>query len=124
MIPKKVILSLLIGLMAVGCANSTTPGQPETGDPGEKVFSVWEYECPDGYRFTARLEQGGDASIVLPDRTIDLKAQMAASGEKYEGNGVTFWSKGDEAFLDLDGTEHSECRVTSKEDAQNGEPGA
>jgi membrane-bound inhibitor of C-type lysozyme len=117
MIPKKVILSLLIGLLAVGCAKSTAPGQPETGAPGERVFFVYEYECPDGYRFTARLEQGGDASIVLPDRTIDLKAQMAASGEKYEGDGVTFWSKGDEAFLDLDGTEHSDCRVTSKKNA-------
>lgn len=120
MIPKKVVLSLLISLLAVGCAKSTTPGQPETGAPGERVVSVWEYECPDGYRFAARLEQDGNASIVLPDRTIGLKAQMAASGEKYEGEGVTFWSKGDEAYLDLDGTEHSECRVISKD----GEPGA
>jgi membrane-bound inhibitor of C-type lysozyme len=113
-----------VALCAACTSQVTTPAQSETEAPGESVFVVYEYECPDGYRFTARIEQGGDASIVLPDRTIEVKAQMAASGEKYEGNGVTFWSKGDEAFLDLDGTEHSECRVSSEKTEQNGEPGA
>lgn len=111
------ILAMVV-VLCTACASQVAPsGQPETGASEEKVFFVYNYECPDGYRFVARIDQSEKATAVLelPDRdgTIELTPQMAASGEKYVGQGIIFWSKGDEAFLELDGTEHVECRRLS-----------
>jgi membrane-bound inhibitor of C-type lysozyme len=35
----------------------------------------------------------------------------AASGAKYEGDGVVVWTKGDEALLEVDGATYPGCRL-------------
>ena len=108
---------LAVGLCA-GCAGVGAPlPQPVSALPVEMPPAVESaallYECPDGFRFSARIEPklGGRAWLLLPDRTLELQSEVAASGSLYAAEGVTFWSSGEEARLELDGAEHQDCRT-------------
>lgn len=112
-------------VLAVCCAGCAGAGAPlpqtvsalpvETPPPVERAESSADflYECPDGFRFSARIEPrpGGKAWLLLPDRTLELKPDVAASGSKYAAEGISFWIWGEEARLELDGAEHQDCRM-------------
>lgn len=51
-------------------------------------------------------------TLYLPDRNVVLPQVRAASGVKYEGQGLLFWMKGDEALFEMDGTRHTGCQRT------------
>jgi putative lipoprotein len=53
---------------------------------------------------------GTSVALALPGRTITLPQAPAASGARYTDGATTFWNKGTEAMLDLDGLMHT-CRV-------------
>jgi putative lipoprotein len=52
----------------------------------------------------------GEIALYLPERYVVLSQVRAASGTKYEGDGILFWSKGDEAMLEVDGVRYTDCR--------------
>ena len=82
----------------------------EGAAPGGPRMRV--YAC-DGLAF--RVEVTPDRALLqLRGRSIDLPAAPSGSGAKYSDGSTTFWSKGNEALLTLDGVEHSGCRVQSK----------
>ncbi len=65
------------------------------------------YECAD-YEFVARLGPG-EMAVWLQDRYMILSQVRSASGVKYQEGDTVFWSKGDEAMLELDGQRYSSC---------------
>ncbi|HEY7365168.1 MAG TPA: META domain-containing protein [Methylomirabilota bacterium] len=69
---------------------------------------AYAFDCADGPRFVmANTAPGAGASeaidLVLPDRHHRLPRLPTASGARYADRGVSVWSKGREAILDLDG---------------------
>jgi len=79
----------------------------ETRAPaGPRVFA---YAC-DGFVFRVEVSRER-ALLFLPGRSVTLAAVPAASGAKYADGSTTFWSKGEEASLTLDGVEYAQCRV-------------
>ena len=67
------------------------------------------YDCGE---FAFRVELAKERALLfLPGRSVTLAPVPAASGAKYSDGRTTFWSKGDEASLDVDGAEHTGCRV-------------
>jgi len=82
----------------------------EGAAPGGPRMRV--YAC-DGLAFRVEVTPGR-ALLRLRGRSIDLPAAPSGSGAKYSDGSTTFWSKGNEALLTLDGVEHSGCRVQSK----------
>jgi putative lipoprotein len=52
-------------------------------------------------------EHGEAIDLMLPDGRRRLPRVPTASGERYAGGGVSFWSKGREATLELDGRAHA-----------------
>ena len=86
-----------------------TPPPVERAEPPADFL----YACPDGFRFSARIEPrlGGKAWLLLPDRTLELQPDVVASGAKYAAEGIIFWIWGEEARLELDGAEHQDCRM-------------
>jgi putative lipoprotein len=73
---------------------------------------VVAYDCA-GLSF--RVEVAAErARLLLPGRSIELTKAPAASGAKYSDGRTTFWSKGDEASLALDGAEHASCRARAR----------
>jgi membrane-bound inhibitor of C-type lysozyme/uncharacterized membrane protein len=106
-------LSVTALLVLVGCsggvAGDATPGSAHqmTGDP-HPVATTMVYDCA-GYQFVTR--QGpGEVALWLPDRYLVLSQVPAASGTKYQEGDVEFWSKGDEAMLDVAGQPFRGCQ--------------
>ena len=71
------------------------------------------YHCTDGYSFIVEfLPQGDSILLILPEKTLTLLSAPAASGAKYTDGRTTFWTKGGEAFLEVDGKiRYRGCRV-------------
>lgn len=66
------------------------------------------YECSE-YEFIARLGPG-EMAIWLEDRYLVLSRVRSASGVKYQEGDTVFFSKGEDALLELDGQRHIDCR--------------
>lgn len=66
------------------------------------------YECDDGYEFVARI-QGETAWVFLPETTAALPHAPPASGARYGEGSLTYWSQGEEALLEVAGSEHVSC---------------
>ena len=93
-------------IIALGIALQSACGR-EAAAPARPITAV--FDCG-GYAFTVRFEDES-ARLTLPDRTLVLPRAIAASGARYTDGVVTFWNKGDEALLELDGTTREGCRV-------------
>lgn len=76
---------------------------------GAVAPQTYVYECSDNYSFVARIE-GEKAWLFLPKRTLHLSHVPSASGAKYSDGQSTFWSKGDEAFIENGQETHRNCR--------------
>lgn len=73
---------------------------------------VVAYDCDDlAFRVEVAKER---ALLFLPGRSVPLAHVASGSGAKYSDGNVTFWSKGDEASLTVDGIEHSGCRARAR----------
>ena len=74
---------------------------------------TYKYRCEDGAEFTANIHQYGDQVIVRKDnKHYILDITPSASGEKYTDGMNTFFSKGDESVLEIDGDkEYRGCKV-------------
>ncbi|WP_369815691.1 MliC family protein [Erwinia sp. ErVv1] len=44
-----------------------------------------------------------EVNLILDGNPVTLKQQVAASGTRYSDGTYTFWSKGDEAFIERNG---------------------
>jgi putative lipoprotein len=95
----------------VGTSPSPTPSPspdlpPAAARPPARTFV---YECPSGPGFVARVEPGA-AWLFLPGRTVRLAATPSASGARFGGEGVVFWSRGERSTLEVAGQPPAECR--------------
>jgi putative lipoprotein len=78
------------------------------GSSQAAMKATYVYECR-GLDAVARLDPKG-VFLFLPDRTVLLTGTPAASGAKYTDGSVTFWSKGEEALIEVDGKRYQRCR--------------
>jgi putative lipoprotein len=133
--PRALIAALWLPLLAACDGGAPTPSGPASPDPApsestppENVVTEavpaaeepagairqlnWAWDCDDG-RYLVSSERDGVFSLFLggPDRRT-LERVPAASGAKYEGDGVLFWSRGEEARFELDGVATT-CRVNA-----------
>ena len=76
----------------------------------------YQYKCDDGGEFTAIVRQDRDQTIVkMGEKEYILDITPSASGTKYTDGMNTFWSKGNEAMLELSGNEvYKGCKVVEK----------
>ena len=76
---------------------------------GVRVFA---YDCA-GLAF--RAEVGAERAIVfLAGRSVTLPRVPSASGAKFSDGSTTFWSRGAEASLHVDGALHTGCRQRAR----------
>lgn len=105
----KAFLFCLIGVLLAACTGTQQTGEEEQEPQRYLPGQVYVYECVGGYRFTAHITEDR-AELILPERTAALSQVEAASGAKYAGEDVTFWSKGAEAQLETSGATYQRCR--------------
>ncbi len=70
---------------------------------------TYVYECRDGYGFVARVQRE-KIWLFLPGKTISLTHVPSGSGAKYSEDQITYWSKGDEALLQIGDEKHTNCK--------------
>lgn len=69
-----------------------------------KPDNVFEYECPDGTRFTAQFPPGANKmKLELDGVGYELPQVQSGSGIRYSDGTTTFWGKGREAMLERKG---------------------
>jgi membrane-bound inhibitor of C-type lysozyme len=83
----------------------------------QSAAKTYVYECSDGYGFVARVE-GEKAWLFLPRKTISLPHVPSGSGAKYSEDQITYWSKGDEALLEI-GSDGVDFRAIGNEPGWN-----
>lgn len=109
--PIAAVLTAIAALLAA-CALRETPagdGASRGAAAARPAGRTLVYHCPDGFRFTARIE-GESAWLFLPQRTVRLPQVPSASGARYSDGGTTYWSKGEEAQLTSDGHTRKGCQ--------------
>jgi putative lipoprotein len=96
--------ALVLCALLVACAgNSGKPGRVPPLSAGQTLV----YECGE-YEFVVRA--GADeVALYLPDDYRVLGRVRSASGARYEDGELVFWSKGDEAMLDVGAKRYRGC---------------
>lgn len=81
------------------------------GDSQDKVVpaKTYVYECDQQFSFTARIE-GEKVWLFLPSETINLPHVPAASGTKFSDGDSLFWTKGNEAMLEVNSVSYRTCK--------------
>jgi membrane-bound inhibitor of C-type lysozyme len=82
----------------------------------------WAWDCVDGrYLVSSANANNPDITLFLDNEPRDMTRVRAASGARYETKGVVFWTRGEEARLEIDGVATT-CRVnpfySKREDAK------
>jgi len=101
-------------LSSTGCAASVVANDPAS-QPGRDATTVdteertYVYECGDSYTFVARIE-GETVWLFLPSRTVRLPHVPSGSGAKYSEGLDMFWTKGEEAVLEVGRGSRRDCR--------------
>jgi len=105
---KTIIPNLLVALfliLSMGCAHKRFK------DDTIKT----KYQCENGFEFISEMHKDQGRDQVIVDMNGDLYVLdiiPSASGLKYSDGVNTFWTKGDNAMLELaDKTEYKECRT-------------
>lgn len=98
--------------MLLACTNPATRNDitvKSLKQQDQSNAKTYVYECSDGFDFVARVQRE-KAWLFLPKKTIGLPHVPSGSGAKYSEDQITYWSKGDEALLEIGSEKHTNCR--------------
>lgn len=114
--PRPRALAAAAILLAVACAPRAAQVPAPPPHPSERILppTTFVYRCEEDYRFVAQAESGL-IRLFLPDATRTLPQVRAASGAKYSDGAATFWSKGQDATLEIDGRAYRTCKNDARE---------
>lgn len=95
-----------------GAQNQEAPfsRQPERPTPPPPPVN---YACDDGTKIVARFPDSVLAMLTIGDDRYELRAAMAASGVRYAGGNVEFWTHQGTARFTRDG-KTTECREAAQ----------
>lgn len=84
--------------LTFACSRTPEPGPPPPAKAQAQVraeapAAPVAYRCEDGRALTAAYE-GNAATVTLDGRTYRLATAISASGARYAGGGVQWWTKG------------------------------
>ena len=105
----------LVVTLQYGCAEQAEDAAGSAVAGNAQAVNTTVYDCQSNageFAFTTRTGPG-ELAVWLPNRFgrpyLVLGQVEAASGARYEGDGVVVWSKGSEAMLEVDGETIRAC---------------
>lgn len=125
---KQVLTVVFSLLLMIGCgesgekartAENPKPDAVETALPDFRDIAtkdVFVYDCADSLRLSAHVTPDS-AWIFLPDTALRTKPVRSGSGARYEAGPYLFWSKDDEALLQLREGSLMKCTTMPREKA-------
>jgi membrane-bound inhibitor of C-type lysozyme/uncharacterized membrane protein len=110
----RLLLALLLfpGLLIACSGQSTIQKTPVAAPVDQTRDETLVYECSD-IEFVARVN-ADEMAVWFEGRDLILLRVPSASGEKYESDDVVFWSKGEEAFVEIDNQLFDGCELAPK----------
>ena len=97
------ILASLAGLALAGC-NSPSTDEATTEAADTEASTTVVFQCPDGETIEANFDNPDEVVVILPGQEAQtLPIIEAASGARYSDGTTTFWNKGNEALVEMDG---------------------
>ena len=104
------IAKLVLAITIIGLLFSCSEDKEEEDERPvpDELIKTFVFECDSTFSFTVQLINE-KAKVILPEKTYELKHVEAASGAKYSDGEITFWTKGEEAFLELKDTTYRNC---------------
>lgn len=87
---------LAVPLALAACSPKS---QPEAAPQPEPSTPWLTYVCDDGRTFQALYPDTSTAKLRLGGQEHTLKIAISGSGARYAGEGLQWWTKGDEGFL-------------------------
>ncbi|RKZ80956.1 MAG: hypothetical protein DRQ35_01220 [Gammaproteobacteria bacterium] len=102
---KNITLILSVGFFTA-CSDNDFDGDSQDNLAPAKTYV---YECDQQFSFTARIE-GEKVWLFLPSETINLPHIPAASGTKFSDGDSLFWTKGNEAMLEVNSVSYRTCK--------------
>ncbi|MFV8816253.1 MliC family protein [Haliea sp. E17] len=107
--PLSIILSLAL---VTACASSAEEESGAASEVTRTTGRTLVYECDRG-DFIARTGPG-EIALWVEDRYAVLSQARSGSGARYEEGDMVFWSKGDEATLDLGDERYRACKLNPR----------
>ena len=98
--------------LLLACTNPATHNDITVAPLKQQDHSVaktYVYECSDGFGFVTRVQKD-KVWLFLPEQTISLPHVPSGSSAKYSEGQITYWSKGDEALLEIGDEQHTTCK--------------
>lgn len=90
---------LPIPLLALAACSNPAP-TPEPNAPAKAVAISWtHYVCEDGRVLSALYPDGETAQLKIGETSHTLRIARSASGARYTGDALQWWTKGDEGRL-------------------------
>jgi uncharacterized membrane protein len=106
------LLAACVSIAVVFFPSAAAPSVA-VGQAFSAPWSVHAYDCADGFSFTAELT-GHRGRLHYSSRSVEIERVRAASGAKYKGPGIVYWSKGRTALLKVAGRTHQACRLNHR----------
>ncbi|MGD8428329.1 MAG: MliC family protein [Balneolaceae bacterium] len=75
---------------------------------------VYVYNCKDSLQFTVYVTRD-NTWLFLPDTTVRLDPVRSGSGAKYQEGSYIYWSKGNEALLQIPNQSLRKCKLVPRE---------
>jgi membrane-bound inhibitor of C-type lysozyme len=95
------LLAALAALALASCASQ----------PPARTTTYVFYDCADAKSFIATFYADSRADLVIDGKRITLLQQPSGSGIRYSDGHTTLYGKGDDAFVEIDGTRtYDNCR--------------
>lgn len=96
---------LIPALVTLSLGACSKPAPPPAAEPAAKATAAvadWKvYVCDDGRIVRAAYPDINTAKVELAGRTATLTVAMSASGARYVGEGLQWWTKGDDGRLSV-----------------------
>ena len=99
-------IDALLGGAGAGMDVIGTSPEPseDTGAATDSDIIEATFVCPDGTSMDTVFDNAADTvTVTLPDGTVTLPRAVSASGARYSDGTITFWNKGDEALVEVNG---------------------
>lgn len=91
--------------LALNLALAACASDPE--EAGKPVY----YRCADGARFSVTPVDSSRVELARSGNRYTLTQVEAASGAKYSSSRASFWSKGDDAMIEIGDKRYVECKL-------------
>ena len=91
-------LMVIVPLILAACDPKPSAPGP-AGKVADVVVHVTAYVCEDGRIVRVLYPDRDTASLTLDGNTYRLKGAVSGSGARYTGDGLQWWTKGDEGML-------------------------